>query len=103
MEFWKLFKNISQGKKLVNTARRIKSATAKDFQDGAVELRTKHDKMFGGALGDSAQAFAAYGLVYAAVILKLILVDGGKDLFNPAGGYAWAAIFGGAGASALMQ
>jgi hypothetical protein len=51
----------------------------------------------------SAQAFAAYGLVYAAMILKMILVDGGKDLFNAAGGYVWAALFGGAGAAALMN
>ena len=50
----------------------------------------------------SAQAFAAYGLVYAAVILKMVLMDGGTDLFNPIGGYVWAALFGGAGASALM-
>jgi hypothetical protein len=50
----------------------------------------------------SAQAFAAYGLTYAALILKMITVDGGADIFNAVGGYVWALIFGGASASALM-
>jgi len=50
----------------------------------------------------SAQAFGAYALVYTALILKMVTVDGGAELFNVAGGYAWAAIFGGAGVTALM-
>jgi hypothetical protein len=40
----------------------------------------------------SAQAFGAYGLVYTAFILKMATVDGGAELFNPAGAYVWAAI-----------
>lgn len=50
----------------------------------------------------SAQAFAAYALAYTFFILKMVTVDGGAELFNVAGGYAWAAIFGGAGVAALM-
>ena len=49
-----------------------------------------------------AQAFGAYGLIYTAFIIKMCTVDGGADLFNVAGGYAWAAIFGGAAVAALM-
>jgi hypothetical protein len=48
----------------------------------------------------SAQSFGAYAFVYVAYILKLMLVDG-AGLFNPVGGYVWAAMFGGAGALAL--
>jgi hypothetical protein len=50
----------------------------------------------------AAQAFGAYGLVYTAFIVKMCTIDGGADLFNVAGGYAWAAIFGGAAVAALM-
>ena len=41
-----------------------------------------------------------YGLTYTAYILKLVLVDG-VGLFNPAGGYVWAGLFGAAGVAAL--
>jgi len=55
------------------------------------------------ALGySSAQAFGAYALVYAALIVKMATLDGGADLFNAVGAYAWAALFGGAGGAALM-
>jgi len=50
----------------------------------------------------SAQAFAGFALVFAAAVVKMCTLDGGADLFNVAGGYAWAAIFGGAGVAALM-
>jgi len=50
----------------------------------------------------SAQAFGAYALVYTAFILKMVTLDGGADLFNSVGAYAWAAIFGGAGVASLM-
>jgi len=50
----------------------------------------------------SAQAFGAYALVYTALIIKMCTIDGGAELFNVAGGYAWAAIFGSAGVAALM-
>jgi len=50
----------------------------------------------------SAQAFGAYALVYSALILKMVMFDGGAELFNVVGGYVWAALFGGAGAAALM-
>ena len=57
--------------------------------------------LLGPILGwSAAQTFGAYGLVYTAYILKLVMVDG-AGLFNPAGGYAWAALFGGAGVMAL--
>lgn len=49
----------------------------------------------------SAQAFGAYGLIYAAFIVKMCTIDGGADIFNPIGGFVWAAIFGGAAGSAL--
>jgi hypothetical protein len=48
----------------------------------------------------SAQTFGVYGLTYTAYILKLVLVDG-VGLFNPAGGYVWAGLFGAAGVAAL--
>jgi hypothetical protein len=58
--------------------------------------------LLGPILGlSSAQSFGAYALTYAAYVLKLVMVDG-PGLFNPVGGYVWAAIFGGAGAIALM-
>jgi hypothetical protein len=57
--------------------------------------------LLGPVLGWSAsQTFGVYALVYTAYILKLVLVDG-PGLFNPVGGYVWAALFGGAGAIAL--
>jgi len=46
---------------------------------------------------DANQGFGAFALAYTAFILKFIKVDGGEDLFNPAGGYVWAALFGAAG------
>ena len=49
----------------------------------------------------SAQAFGAYGLIYAAFIVKMCTIDGGADIFNPIGGFVWAAIFGGVAGSAL--
>ena len=49
----------------------------------------------------TAQAFGAYALTYVAYILKLCMVDG-KGMFNPVGGYVWAALFGGAGVVSLM-
>ena len=55
-------------------------------------------------LGLSAsQAFAAYAATYVAFILKMVTLDGGAELFNAAGAYVWAAIFGGAGVAALMM
>jgi len=58
--------------------------------------------LLGPILGlSSAQTFGAYALTYTAYILKLLLIDG-KGLFNPVGGYVWAAIFGGSGALALL-
>jgi hypothetical protein len=57
--------------------------------------------LLGPVLGwSSAKSFGAYAFVYVAYILKLMLVDG-AGLFNPVGGYVWAAMFGGAGALAL--
>ena len=47
-----------------------------------------------------ARAAGVYGLTYTAYILKLVLVDG-VGLFNPAGGYVWAGLFGAAGVAAL--
>lgn len=49
----------------------------------------------------SAQAFGAYALVFTAFVIKMCTIDGGAEIFNVAGGYAWAAIFGGAGVAAL--
>lgn len=58
--------------------------------------------LLGPILGLSpAQTFGAYAFTYVAYILKLVMIDG-VGLFNPVGGYAWAGIFGTAGALALM-
>jgi hypothetical protein len=59
--------------------------------------------LLGPTLGWTAeQSFGAYALAYAAFIVKLAAFDG-KDLFNPVGGFVWAALFAGAGAIALKQ
>jgi hypothetical protein len=50
----------------------------------------------------AAQAFGAYALVFTAFVIKMCTIDGGSEIFNAAGGYAWAALFGGAGVAALM-
>lgn len=50
---------------------------------------------------DSAQAFALYCLTNVASVVKMLKLDGGEDLFNPVGAWAWAALFGGAGLIAL--
>jgi hypothetical protein len=49
-----------------------------------------------------AQAFGAYALVTTAFILKMVLLDGAGDIFNPMGAFVWAVLFGGAGVSAIM-
>jgi hypothetical protein len=52
--------------------------------------------LLGPTLGWSdAQSFGAYGLAYAAFIVKFM--KDGEGCFNPNGGYVWAALFGGAG------
>jgi len=76
------------------------SDTMGKFLNGAFASMAVY--LFGPILGlSSAQTFGAYALTYTAYILKLLFVDG-VGLFNPVGGYVWAAIFGGAGVVALM-
>ena len=73
---------------------------AKFVNSGFVALGTF---LLGPTLGlSSAQSFGAYALVFTALIVKMCTLDGGAELFNVAGGYAWGAIFGGAGVAALM-
>lgn len=50
---------------------------------------------------DSAQAFALFCAASVASVGKMLLLDGGADLFNTAGALAWGALFAGAGAIAL--